>query len=162
MAWRRPGDKPLSEPMMVSLLTHICVTRPQWVKSQASRVHRLTACSVYGMQWRTVSYVPTTNSSVHTIPPPLGRKGIVWALQWRHTGRDGASDHQPHDCLLKRLLKKKHQSSAPLACVKGIHRWPVNSPHKGPVTRKMFPFDDVIMSNICMCRNMSKNTLWHI
>ena len=32
MAWRRPGDKPLSEPMMISLLTHICVTRPQWVK----------------------------------------------------------------------------------------------------------------------------------
>ena len=31
MAWRRPGDKPLSNPMMVSLLTHICVTRPQWV-----------------------------------------------------------------------------------------------------------------------------------
>ena len=31
MAWRRLGDKPLSEPMMVSLLTHICVTRPQWV-----------------------------------------------------------------------------------------------------------------------------------
>ena len=33
MAWRRPGDKPLSEPMLVSLLTHICVTRPQWVKA---------------------------------------------------------------------------------------------------------------------------------
>ena len=32
MAWRRPGDKSLSEPMMVSLPTHICVTRPQWVK----------------------------------------------------------------------------------------------------------------------------------
>ena len=32
MAWRRPGDKPLSETMMVTLLTHICVTRPQWVK----------------------------------------------------------------------------------------------------------------------------------
>ena len=31
MAWRRSGDKPLSEPMTVSLLTHICVTRPQWV-----------------------------------------------------------------------------------------------------------------------------------
>ena len=31
MAWRRSGGKPLSEPMMVSLLTHICVTRPQWV-----------------------------------------------------------------------------------------------------------------------------------
>ena len=33
MAWRRPGDKPLSEPMMVSLPTHKCVTRPQWVDS---------------------------------------------------------------------------------------------------------------------------------
>ena len=32
MAWHRPGDKPLSEPMLVSLLTHICVVRPQWVK----------------------------------------------------------------------------------------------------------------------------------
>ena len=31
MAWRRPGDKPLSEPMLVCFLTHICVTRPQWV-----------------------------------------------------------------------------------------------------------------------------------
>ena len=36
MAWRRPGDKSLSEPMMVSLTTHICVTRPQWVKSEHS------------------------------------------------------------------------------------------------------------------------------
>ena len=41
--------------------------------------------------------------------------------------------------------QRKHQSSASLAVVRGIHRWPVNSPHKGPVTRKTFPFDDVIM-----------------
>ena len=34
MAWHRPGDKPLSEPMVVSLLTHICVTGPQWVKNK--------------------------------------------------------------------------------------------------------------------------------
>ena len=33
MAWRRPGDKPSSQPMMISLLTHICITRPQWVKT---------------------------------------------------------------------------------------------------------------------------------
>ena len=42
--------------------------------------------------------------------------------------------------------QRKHQSSASLALVRGIHRWPVNSPHKWPVTRKMFPFDDVIMN----------------
>ena len=41
--------------------------------------------------------------------------------------------------------QRKHQSSALLAFVRGIHRWPVNSPHKWPVMRKMFPFDDVIM-----------------
>ena len=41
--------------------------------------------------------------------------------------------------------QRKHQSSASLAFVWGIHRRPVNSPHKWPVTRKMFPFDDVIM-----------------
>ena len=40
--------------------------------------------------------------------------------------------------------QRKHQSSALLAFVWGIHRGPVNSPHKWPVTRKMFPFDDVI------------------
>ena len=42
--------------------------------------------------------------------------------------------------------KRKHQSSASLAFVRGIHRSPADSHHKGPVTRKMFPFDDVIMS----------------
>ena len=41
--------------------------------------------------------------------------------------------------------ERKHQSSASLAFVLGIHRSPVNSPHKWPVTRKMLPFDDVIM-----------------
>ena len=41
--------------------------------------------------------------------------------------------------------QRKHQSSASLAVVRGIHRGPVNSPHNGPVTGKMFPFDEVIM-----------------
>ena len=41
--------------------------------------------------------------------------------------------------------QRKHRSSASLAFVRGIHRWPVNSPHKGSLTRKMFPYDDVTM-----------------
>ena len=44
--------------------------------------------------------------------------------------------------------QRKHQSSASLAFVRVIYRGPVNSPHKGPVTRKMFPFDDVIMHSL--------------
>ena len=42
--------------------------------------------------------------------------------------------------------QRKHQSSASLAFVGGIHRWPVNSLHKGPVTRTMFPFDDIMFT----------------
>ena len=41
MAWRRPGDKPLSEPMLVRSLTHICVTRPQWVKAMQATNHEV-------------------------------------------------------------------------------------------------------------------------
>ena len=44
VAWRRSGDKPLFEPMMVSLLTHICVTRPQWVKYLKSNLNFHLSC----------------------------------------------------------------------------------------------------------------------
>ena len=44
MAWRRPGDKPLSEAMIVGLLTHICVARPQWVKAYEQRGTRHNQC----------------------------------------------------------------------------------------------------------------------
>ena len=43
--------------------------------------------------------------------------------------------------------QRNHQSSTSLAFVPGIHRWPLNSPHKWPVTRKMLTFDDIIMAN---------------
>ena len=76
------------------------------------------------------------------------------SLRWRHNGRDDVSDHQPHDCLLNVYSgadQRKLQSSASLVFVRGIHRGPVNSPHKGPVTRKVFPFDDVIMYMASLC-----------
>ena len=56
MAWCRPGDKPLSEPMMVSLLTHICVTRPQWVnhKMWLSKSKKLVVYEdVFVFNWET-------------------------------------------------------------------------------------------------------------
>ena len=56
--------------------------------------------------------------------------------------------------------QRKYQSSTSLAFVRGIHRWPVNSQHKGPVTRKLFPFDDVIvwMSNYIPHKTISAIT----
>ena len=71
------------------------------------------------------------------------------SLQWLHNERVGVSNHQPHDCFTQPFIQgadqRKHQSPAWLGFLRGIHRRPVNSPHKEPVTRKMFPFDDVIM-----------------
>ena len=54
--------------------------------------------------------------------------------------------------------QRKHQSSASLAFVRVIHRSPVNSPHKGLVTRKMFPFHDVIM--LLLLTNVSVVLQW--
>ena len=71
MAWRRPGDKPLSEPMMISLLTHICVTRPQWVNSPSCNWYfspiTITVCllmmpmlSINHMSWQNSHHGNTT------------------------------------------------------------------------------------------------------
>ena len=70
--------------------------------------------------------------------------------------------------------QRKHQSTASLAFVSGIHRWPLDSHHKGPVTWKMFPFDDVItnpesydspyphsVSNTKEEEQYGKGFLWH-
>ena len=69
-------------------------------------------------------------------------------LHWRHNDHDSVSNHQPHGCLLNRLFRRRSKKTSKL-CVTGLcagnSPGPVNSPHKGPVTRKMFPFDDVIM-----------------
>ena len=59
--------------------------------------------------------------------------------------------------------QRKHQSSVSLVFVGWIHRWPVNSPHKGPATRKMFPFNDVSMAMIkldCLERDLWMKQLW--
>ena len=69
------------------------------------------------------------------------------SLCWRHNDQNGVSNHQPHGCLLNRLFRRRSNKTSKLRvtglCV-GNSPGPVNSPHKGPVTRKMFPFDDVI------------------
>ena len=57
-------------------------------------------------------------------------------LQWRHNGYDGVSNHQPHDCLVNRLFRRRSKKTSMLRAIglcAGIHR-------------KMFPFDDVIMN----------------
>ena len=57
MAWRRPGDKPLSEPMMVRLPTHICVTRPQWVKLKSHKFCLLITSDVCTVEISVITFM---------------------------------------------------------------------------------------------------------
>ena len=86
--------------------------------------------------------------SVCSVQPIIKLQICTVALHWRHNDHDGVSNHQPHGCLLNRLFRRRSKKTSKLRvtglCV-GNSPGPVNSPHKGPVTRKMFPFDDVIM-----------------
>ena len=87
-------------------------------------VASLRSWSVSGILWRVYSITVMMSATASHITSPA----IVYSTVYPDANQ------------------RKHQSSASLAFVRGIHRWPVNSPHKGPVTRKMFPFDDVILS----------------
>ena len=75
-------------------------------------------------------------------------QGVELTLHWRHNERDGVSKHRRLDWLLNRLFRRRSKKTSKLR-VTGLwegNSWPVNSSYKGPVTRKMLPFDDVIMT----------------
>ena len=88
---------------------------------------------------------------------------IADPLQWRHNDYCSVSNHQPHGCLLNRLFRRRSKKTSKLRVTglcAGNSPGPVNSPHKGPVTRKMFPFDDVIMH--CMMSNYIESVFMKI
>ena len=118
MAWRRPGAKPLSDPMMISLLTHICVTRPQWMNG-LKQCWSSPLMHIYVTRPRSISPARCRSSNLKK-------------------------------CLLHRLFMHRSKKTSKLR-VTGLCEGnsPVTgeSPHKGPVTRKVFPFDDVITNS---------------
>ena len=76
------------------------------------------------------------------------------SIQWRHNERDGVLKSPAWRLFTQPFIQgadqRKHQRSASLAFVRGINRWLVTSPHKGLVTRKIFPFDDVMVMMMMM------------
>ena len=66
-----------------------------------------------------------------------------WWVQWRLKSKTPSI---VSSIVCSAADQRKHQSSASLAFVRGIHHWPAKSYHKGPTTRRMFPFDDVILN----------------
>ena len=69
MAWRRPGDKPLSDLMMVSLMTHICITWPQWDKQPAVQIWGISSdYLVADSNWIRTDYTRKISSLFITMP----------------------------------------------------------------------------------------------
>ena len=134
MAWSRPDDKPLSEPMMVSLLTHICVTRPQWVV-----IESVERCRFDSFQCLQSSYLDNffhLNQYDHIMPhllkPCCVQYHVFIVVIFK------CKNDETHDDVIK---WKHFPRNWPF--VQGIHRSPVNSPHKGQWRRAL------IFSLIC-------------
>ena len=90
MAWRRPGDKPLSEPMMVRLLTHLCVTRPQWVNNTPTWGFIMAApggCQAIIWTHDVIGYrcITVTHSGFNGLPqqkPQLSKSSCIFVRVW--------------------------------------------------------------------------------
>ena len=127
---------------------HIPVLSNIW-----ARILARTHCRLSGNGWADspTDWPPPHGSPDHTTQPTPRRQ--CWYLEEHHCsdvimGAMASQITSPtivYATLYSGADQRKHRSSASLVFVRGIHRWPVNSPHKWPVTRKMFPFDDVIM-----------------
>ena len=109
---------------------------------------------IIGTHWKTTGkpledHWYTTGSTLAFLQ---WHSSVHWGLSSRHTGLP-LEDHwlrvrgltSVNSTVYSGTDQRKHRSSASLAFLWGIHRGPVNSPHKWPVTRKMFPFHNVIM-----------------
>ena len=147
MVWHRTGAKPLHDPMVTQFPVHHSIWRKYSIKIIYDQWH---TCGKSG------KCPPISVSAIrhNTTYNPLICTSSVTEPQWHYNGviMSAMASQITILTIVCSIVysgadQRKHQSSASMAFGWGIHRWPVNSPHKGPVTRKMFPFDDVIMSN---------------
>ena len=93
-------------------------------------------------------FIPNTNiSAYHIHSPDMLASWHGNTLQWHHNERDGVAHHQPQDCLRNCIFRCRSKKTSKIL-VTGLCEGnsPVTGefPHTGPVTRKMFPFDDVV------------------
>ena len=131
---------------MVILLTYICVTRPQWVKLKShenSFVQNIRFCFPIVLKF-CILYC-TSKRPIMRIAFPYHGASHYGDVIMGTMASQITSLTIVYSTVYSDADQRKHQSSASLAFVLAIHRGPVNAPHRWPVTRKMFPFDDVIM-----------------
>ena len=147
------GAKPLSEPMLDSLPTHICVIRPQWVNAGLEMIillNQFLCLKFRGFLWIMIedmqsqaligfSFIHYSDVIIHTMAFQITCVSIICSTVY--LGAD----------------QRKYKNSVSQAFVRGIHRSPMDSTHEGLTTRKMFPFDDIIME--CIIVNTEQDNI---
>ena len=105
MAWGWPGNKPMSEPMMVSLLMHICITLPQWV-NYAFVMSVLYAISC-NMEWCCITGTNILTFNVWQYPSfgLCSSSGVTLPMSGRQNGQLGPELRQPGRVLLSTAIK---------------------------------------------------------
>ena len=115
-------------------------SRPFWPKLLPEPV--MIYCKFALLAW-------VVSGDIHNSSSVSGRHEAAFHyIEWRHNLSDGVSNHRRLDCLLNRLFRRRSKKTSKFRVTGlygGIHRWPVNSSHIGPATRKILPFDDVIL-----------------
>ena len=103
MAWRHPGDKPLSEPMMLNLLTHICVTRPHWVNWFS---HGRCGCDFKSVIFKVILWMDILSTSCHMVVRLMPKERLiddkstlVQVMVWCHQ----ATSHYLSQCWARTL-----------------------------------------------------------
>ena len=129
----------LNMPCLTSFVTHgrrICLRIRVSIISVNQDLIRSSSCCHTSS--KSVQYHQLATEYPRSAPCPV---------RWHHNEHDGVSNYQPHDCLFNRLFRRSSKKTSKLR-VTGLcaRNSPVNSLRKWPVTRKVFPFDDVIMS----------------
>ena len=149
-----------------------------WLKFDNSRPTDDKQCTCIKCGWNVIANVKGVGSGGCVCVWEMEWVGEGHTLHWRHSDHDGVSNHQSHGCLLERLFRRRSKKTSKLRVTgfcAGNSPGPVISPHKGPVTRKMFPFDDVIMQKVLpitvqqmihglvsrfICEASSRSKLW--
>ena len=138
-----------------------------WLQLERSTVTVILGLVLFSTKWKYNSYIDFCNTLWFNLTPYsmwLLFEFIKWSNSTQYCHSAAACDLLHYNKVIMSVMtsqitsltivystvnsgrdKRKHQSFTSLAFVRGIHQWPVNSPHKGPVRRKMFWFDDVIM-----------------
>ena len=138
------------------------------LNGSVNNIPALVQISHYLNQWWLIYWLIYTSLGIHESNPNIVKSLCLYLISHLHYSdvilnvmvSQTTSVSIVYWTVCSGADQRKHQSSASRAFVRVIHRWPVKSPHKVSVTRKVYPCDDVIMTQSHHCRALCKISKW--